>query len=86
MTVLTLKAAVDMLTPAQLDNLGQYIAARKAELQDAAVLREIVADNKTNPNTSAIPPSPTEWSHTRMAVWEETQRQLAEERAAARTQ
>jgi hypothetical protein len=59
-------------------------------------MREIVADNRVNPNTTAIPASPTEWSHHRQAVWEEEQRQkiaeraavaaeLAAERAAART-
>jgi hypothetical protein len=36
----------------------------------------------------AIPPSPTEWSHTRLAMWELEQEQKAQERsamAAART-
>jgi hypothetical protein len=86
---LTMKDAVDRLNVAQLDDLGNYIANRKAQLQDAQLMREIVGDNRTNPNTTALPMAPTDWSHTRQAIFDEVQEAKAAERsamAAARTQ
>ena len=85
-TAIDLVALISSLNVAQLDALAHAIGQRKAQLQDAQLMREIVGDNRTNPNINAIPPSPTEWSHQRMAIWEETQRQRLAEREAARTQ
>jgi hypothetical protein len=72
------------LNVAELDAWARAFDRRKAELQDATLWRELVADQRVNPQR-AIPPSPTEWSHHRMAIFDEVQRQKAAERLA-RTQ
>jgi hypothetical protein len=81
--MITMKDAVDSLTPAQLDNLGQYIAARKQQLEDAALMRDIVADQKVNPVTHALPPGQIEMNGHGFAIAERIQEQKAAERAAA---
>jgi hypothetical protein len=60
-------------------NAAQQI---KTQRSDARLLREIVADNRTNPQR-AIPPSPTVWNAHAMAIFDHIQEQKAEERRAA---
>jgi hypothetical protein len=56
-------------------------------LETSAVMADIVADNKVNPVMNALPACPTEWTHTRFALWElEQQQRIAERAANARTQ
>jgi hypothetical protein len=83
MTAITLKQAVDRLTLAQLTDLGSYIQHRIAELEDAALLTAIVADQKVNPVTAALPPGQVERNNHGWAIFEHIQQQKADERAAA---
>jgi hypothetical protein len=65
-----------------LNALANAIKCRTTELEDGALLRDLVADNRVNPVMNALPAAPTEWSHTRFALWELEQAQKAEERRA----
>jgi hypothetical protein len=69
------------LNVAELEAWARAFERRKAELQDATLWRELVADQRVNPQ-HAIPPSPTVWSHTRLALFDLEQEQKAAERAA----
>ena len=83
----TLKAAIDALPVHQLRDLGQYIEQRIALLNDTAVLRDIVADQRVNPQTAELLPGRgVVMSHTGMAIAELIQEEKAAERrqAAAR--
>jgi hypothetical protein len=85
-TAVDVVAFISSLNVAQLDALAHAIGQRKAQLQDAQLMREIVGDNRANPNTTAMPMAPTDWSHTRLAIFDLEQEQRAAERANARTQ
>jgi hypothetical protein len=80
-TAVDVVAFISSLNIVQLDALANAIGQRKAQLEDATLLRDIVADNKTNPNTTAIPPAPTEWNAHRHATFDDDVRQRAEARA-----
>jgi hypothetical protein len=78
-TAIDIVAFISSLNVAQLDALAHAIGRRKAQLEDGALLRDIVADQRVNPQ-HAIPPSPTEWSHHRLALFDLEQEQKAEAR------
>jgi hypothetical protein len=81
---ITLKDAVDRLPQYQLADLIAYAQRRYAMRETNAVMADIVADNKINPVMNALPACPTEWSHTRFALWElEQQQRMAERDTAA---
>jgi hypothetical protein len=69
-----------------LNAIAHAVKCRTTELNDGQLWRDIVADNKVNPVMNALPACPTEWSHTRFALWELEQQQRIAERDAARTQ
>jgi hypothetical protein len=72
-------AFIANLNVAQLDALAHAIGRRKSELEDGALLRDIVADQRVNPQ-HAIPAAPTEWSAHRLATFDLEQEQKAEAR------
>jgi hypothetical protein len=80
--VITFKEAVDRLTVAELDNLGNYITARKAQLDDGALMAEIVKDQRTNPVTHGLPHGLTEGNAYSMEIAERVALAKAAERAA----
>jgi hypothetical protein len=83
-TAVDVVAFISSLNITQLDALAHAIGQRKSQLQDAQLMREIVGDNKTNPNTTALPMAPTDWSHHRLAIFDLEQEQKAEARKYAR--
>jgi hypothetical protein len=62
-----------------LNAIANAIKARTAELEDATLWRDIVRDQRVNPQ-HAIPAAPTEWSAHRLAIFDEEQAQKAEAR------
>jgi hypothetical protein len=66
--------------------IANAIKARCVEIEDGAMLREIVADQRVSPVTGGIPMAPTDWSATRLAIFDLEQEQKAEARKYARTQ
>jgi hypothetical protein len=82
-TAANLVAYISSLTVPQLRAVRDAIDKRIAEVEDGALMREIVADQKLNPNTHGLPHGLTDWSPTRMAIHDNIQEAKAAERAAA---
>jgi hypothetical protein len=83
MTAADLVTFLATLNPHQLRTVRDAIDTRIATLGDAQLMREIVGDNRTNPNTTALPRSDTERNAHAMAIFDHIQEQKAAERAAA---
>jgi hypothetical protein len=82
-TAANLVTYISSLTVPQLRAVRDAIDKRIAEVEDGALMREIVADQKLNPNTHGLPHGLTDWSPTRMAIHDNIQEAKAAERAAA---
>jgi hypothetical protein len=79
-TAVDVVAFISSLNVPQLDALANAIGARKAQLQDAQLMREIVGDQRVSPVTGGIPMAPTEWSAHRLAIFDSEQEAKADAR------
>jgi hypothetical protein len=75
-------AFIANLNVAQLDALAHAIGRRKTELEDGALWRDLVHDQRVSPVTGGIPMAPTEWSAHRLAIFDSVQEAKAAERSA----